>query len=210
MTRMDEPFVFVIMPFESKFADAYNLGIKPACEAAGASCQRVDEQIFVANILQRIYDEITRADIVVADMTGRNPNVFYEAGFAHGVGKQVILVTQKGDEIPFDLKHYPFVIYENITMLKSELEKKVRWCLSHPNEGAIRSVAQQEFARMAKHIMNYIKAHDFRMISFDRIRENINADYTDENLLALIDQMPEHFRRTRMEGSRPGIGLISF
>ncbi|MDQ6700084.1 MAG: hypothetical protein M3Z36_07845 [Acidobacteriota bacterium] len=207
---MEKPFVFVIMPFESKFADAYNLGIKPACEVAGAICERVDEQTFVANILQRIYDEITRADVVVADMTGRNPNVFYEAGFAHGVGKQVILLTQKGDEIPFDLKHYPFVIYESITMLKSELEKKVRWCLNHPNEGAIRSPAQQEFARMSKHIMNYFEAHrEFKMISFDRIRENINGKYTDEKLSALIDQMPEHFRRTKMEGNRPGIGLVS-
>src|SRR3954447_9511648 len=88
-------------------------------------------------------------------------------------------------EIPFDLKHYPFVVYESITLLKSELEKKVRWCLSHPNEGAIRSPAQQEFARMTKHLMNYFEAHDFRMISFDRVRENINANYTDEKLFAL-------------------------
>src|SRR4051794_9075216 len=92
-----KPFVFVLMPFEDAFKDAYEAGIKPACRDAGAYCERVDEQIFVESILDRIYSQISRADVIVADMTGRNPNVFYEVGYAHALNKLVILVTQSAN-----------------------------------------------------------------------------------------------------------------
>jgi hypothetical protein len=71
-----KPFVFVLMPFDEDFDDTYKLGIFAACKDAGAFCQRVDEQIYAERILDRIYNEISKADIIVADMTGRNPNVF--------------------------------------------------------------------------------------------------------------------------------------
>jgi hypothetical protein len=140
-----KPFVFVLMPFEERFADAYQLGIKAACQDAGAYCERVDEQIFVENILERVYNQIAKADIIVAEMTGRNPNVFYEAGYAHALNKRVILLTQNSDDIPFDLKHYPHVVYEGkITLLKIELEKRIRWCIANPTKSvpAIDSVLE--------------------------------------------------------------------
>ena len=80
------PFVFVLMPFDESFSDVYQLGIRPACESAGSYCERVDEQIFAESILTRIYNQIAKADLIVADMTGRNPNVFYEVGYAHALG----------------------------------------------------------------------------------------------------------------------------
>lgn len=127
-------FIFVLMPFTPAFDDIYQLGIKPACTEAGAYCERVDEQIFEGTILQRIYNQIAKADIVVSDMTGRNPNVFYETGYAHALGKRVILLTQQADDIPFDLKHYAHIVYEGrITNLKTELEKRVRWWIENPD-----------------------------------------------------------------------------
>jgi len=121
------------MPFASEFDDIYKLGIKAACQEAGTYCERVDEQIFQENILERVYNQIGKADIVVADMTGRNPNVFYETGYAHALGKHVILLTQHADDIPFDLKHYPHVIYEGkITRLKDELHRRVHWAITNP------------------------------------------------------------------------------
>ncbi len=108
------------MPFEKEFDDVYQLGIKEACKEAGAYCERVDEQLFHESILDRIYNQISKADVVIADMTGRNPNVFYEAGYAHALGKKVILVTQNSEDIPFDLKHYPHIIYQGrITDIKA-------------------------------------------------------------------------------------------
>jgi len=121
------------MPFSDTFKDIYELGIKAACHAAGAYCERVDEQIFQDSILERVYNQIATADIIIADMTGRNPNVFYETGYAHALNKRVILLTQHTDDIPFDLKHYPHIVYESrIIYLKEELTKRVKWCVDNP------------------------------------------------------------------------------
>src|SRR5262245_7101919 len=134
-TTSPKPFVFVIMPFASNFDDIYEVGVKPACNDAGAYCERVDEQIFQGSILERVYNQIAKADIIVSDMTGRNPNVFYETGYAHALGKIVILLTQKADDIPFDLRFYSHIVYEGkIAVLKSELEKRVRWHIDNPNK----------------------------------------------------------------------------
>jgi hypothetical protein len=124
------------MPFDAAFNDVYQLGIKQVCESLGAYCERVDEQVFDGRILDRIYNQIAKADIVVADMTGRNPNVFYEVGYAHGLDKKrMIMLTQRSEDIPFDLKDYPHIIYERqITKLREELDKKLRWCIEHPLE----------------------------------------------------------------------------
>ena len=115
--------------------EIYQLGIKAVCEVAGAYCERVDEQVFAGSILERIYNQIAKADIIISDMTGRNPNVFYETGYAHALNKQVILLTQNVDDIPFDLKHYPHIVYSGkILTLKNQLEPRIRWCLENPSE----------------------------------------------------------------------------
>lgn len=88
-----KPFVFVLMPFEASFNDIYKLGIKPAAKGAGAYCERLDEQLFAESMLARLYNQIAKADLIVADMTGRNPKVFYEVGYAHALGQTVILLT---------------------------------------------------------------------------------------------------------------------
>ena len=106
-----KPFAFVLMPFDKSFEDIFVLGIKSACENAGAYCERVNEQLFLENILDRIYNQIAKADIIVAEMTGCNANVFYEVGYAHALNKRVILLTQNADEIPFDLKQFPHIVY---------------------------------------------------------------------------------------------------
>src|ERR687884_692284 len=126
LTTQPKCFVFVLMPFSKEFDDIYQLGIKAACQEAGAYCMRVDEQIFQENILERLYTQINKADLIVADMSGRNPNVFYEVGYAHALGKKVILVTDNSEDIPFDLKHYPHIVYGGrIIDLKRELTGRI-------------------------------------------------------------------------------------
>jgi nucleoside 2-deoxyribosyltransferase len=121
-------FCFVLMPFTSDFDDIYKYGIMESCKDAGAYCERVDEQIFQETILDRIYNQIAKADIIIADMTGRNPNVFYEVGYAHALNKPTILLTQSSDDIPFDLKHFPHIIYDNkISVIRKELTKRLLW-----------------------------------------------------------------------------------
>ena len=134
-TTVPKPFAFILMPFTGDFDDVYKLGIKPACENAGAYAERIDEQIFADSILERIYNQIAKADIIVADMTGRNANVFYETGYAHAIGKHVILLTQNVEDIPFDLKHYPHIVYGGkIIDLIPELEKRFRWMIENTQE----------------------------------------------------------------------------
>lgn len=124
------PFVFVLMPFDSKFNDIYRYGIRGAAEDAGAYAERLDDQIFAEGMLDRIFNQISRADVVVADMTGRNPNVFYEVGYAHALDKIVILLTQDASDIPFDLKHRQHIVYDgSIEKLRSQLAPFVAWAI---------------------------------------------------------------------------------
>lgn len=133
-STVPKPFVFVLMPFDEAYRDAYELGIKAACTEASAYSERLDEQIFTENMLDRIYNQIAKADIVIADMSGRNPNVFYEVGYAHALNKKVILLTQNADDIPFDLKHYPHIVYGGkIVELKKDLCERVRWLIAQPS-----------------------------------------------------------------------------
>jgi Nucleoside 2-deoxyribosyltransferase len=126
-----KPFVFVLMPFAAEFNDIYTFGIKGAVDEAGGYAERLDEQIFAENILERLYNQINKADVIVADMTGRNPNVFYEVGYAHALGKIVLLLTKNTDDIPFDLKHYPHIVYGgSIGQIRSELVKRVAWAIN--------------------------------------------------------------------------------
>jgi hypothetical protein len=121
-----KPFVFVAMPFAPVFDDAYEAAIKPACEAAGAYAERVDDQIFQGNILQRMYNQIAKADLIVVDTTSRNVNVLYETGYAHALRKHVIVVTRGNGDVVFDPTHHPHIVYERLVDLRNELERKVR------------------------------------------------------------------------------------
>lgn len=134
-------FVFVLMPFDKTFDDIYAFGIKQTCKHLDAYCERVDEQIFSERILDRIYNQISKADIIIADMSNRNANVFYEVGYAHGIGKNVILLTSNADDIPFDLKHFPHIVYDGqIKTLSSQLSTKLEWFLNEDNSSEINDI----------------------------------------------------------------------
>jgi nucleoside 2-deoxyribosyltransferase len=118
----EKPFAFVLMPFDREFEDTYLLGIKSAVEQAGMLAERVDEQVFHREgILERIYNQIETADLVIADMTGRNPNVFYEVGYAHAKNKLCVLLTKNASDIPFDLRRHRHIVYTSVTELRSKL-----------------------------------------------------------------------------------------
>lgn len=130
----NEIFAFVLMPFDNAFDDIYKFGIKETATALGILAERVDEQIFQEGILDRIYRQIELADIIVADMTAQNPNVFYEVGYAHAKGKLCILLTQKAEDIPFDLKHHRHIVYSSsIDQLRSQLTEEMAWAKSQIN-----------------------------------------------------------------------------
>jgi len=123
-----ELFAFVLMPFDASFDDVYRFGIKEPAKELGILAERVDEQIYREGILDRIYRQIEVADIVIADMSGRNPNVFYEVGYAHAKDKLCILLTSNADDIPFDLKHRRHVVYGgSIKFLAERMQEELDW-----------------------------------------------------------------------------------
>ena len=139
---MSKTFVFALTPPDGAFDDAYELGIKGACEEVDAYCERVGPDTFDGTIGDRIHVLISKADIVVAEMSTQNPEVFYQAGYAHALGKPVVLVTQDGGDIPFNLNQYSHIVYgDSIADLKTELVKRFQWVIDDPE----RSLALAEF-----------------------------------------------------------------
>jgi hypothetical protein len=116
------------MPFSGEFDDIYKIGIKETAANLGIRAERVDEQLYKEGILDRIYNQIGLSDIIIADMTGRNANVFYEVGYAHAKGKLCLHLTQEAKDIPFDLQHHRHIVYgSSIAKLKSELTENIKW-----------------------------------------------------------------------------------
>jgi hypothetical protein len=134
MNHGNDIFAFVLMPFDKSFDDIYKLGIKETSSQLGIRAERVDEQIFQEGILERIYRQIESADIIIADMSGQNPNVFYEVGYAHAKEKLCVLMTKDADDIPFDLKHHRHIVYaHSIQGLRDSLAEELAWAKNEIN-----------------------------------------------------------------------------
>ena len=107
--------VFVLMPFQDEFDSVFNDFIRPAFESLGDSqfqVTRADDIGNQRNILHDIVARIANSDLIVADLTGSNPNVFYELGLAHALRRPTILLTQDVEEVPFDLRSYRILEYD--------------------------------------------------------------------------------------------------
>ena len=125
---VDDPnLVVVLMPFTPTWAtDAFN-AFEEAVTSKGMTVWRSDKEFRDDLIMETIWQQINSARFVIADCTGRNPNVFYELGMAHVLGKTVFICAQKGDDIPFDIHSVRHFVYgmepTPIKRLKSTLQK---------------------------------------------------------------------------------------
>jgi len=117
----EKPLVFVAMPFSEEMEDVYRYGIESPVKAAGYLCERMDMTRFMGDILARIKSRIEAASLVVADLTGSNPNVYLEVGYAWGKDRPTLLLTKKGDELKFDMRGQRCIEYSSIR----DLEKKL-------------------------------------------------------------------------------------
>jgi hypothetical protein len=120
------PRIFVLMPFAEAFVDVYVLGIREAAERLGYIVERADDIEHNGDILDIIYERIRSADAVVADTTHCNPNVFYEIGYAHAIGRPTILITRAGETLPFDLQSKNYIFYSSIVELREKLAKRLK------------------------------------------------------------------------------------
>lgn len=85
--------VFVLMPFEDKFKTIYSNVLRPVIESLGYSISKADENLNIGVVIEQIQQSIRDAILIIADVSGRNPNVFYELGYAHAVNKNVLIIT---------------------------------------------------------------------------------------------------------------------
>lgn len=180
-TTAPKPFIFVLMPFSKEFADIYKFGIKGAAEDAGAYAERLDEQVFREGMLDRIFNQINKADVIVADMTGRNENVFYEVGYAHALNKTVLLLTQNSDDIPFDLKHRQHIIYNGeIAKLRDELGKKIVWAIQESKSNKLAISGPNCSVSLAQKLLTTGTAA-IRKIDISRIKRHFGIKMAIEN-----------------------------
>ena len=100
--------------------------IKEAANQLGIQAERVDEDLSGNRITDVILESIARAEFVIVDLTNSRPNVYYEAGYAHGQGKKVIFVAEKGTDVEFDLRDYPIIFFDSQRQLKERLEERLR------------------------------------------------------------------------------------
>ncbi len=136
---LDDSLVFVLAPFSEPFDGIYQDHIKPTVESiAGLRCRRADDIYDNRSIMEDIWRSINEARIIIAELTGRNPNVFYETGVAHTVGKEVILLAQSMDDVPFDLRHIRHIRYDNtyrgILTLQSDLKNTIETILNRERQ----------------------------------------------------------------------------
>ena len=112
-TNVDPSLVFVLMPFDPTLDILYQSLIKTGIERMGLRCLRADDIYRGEGIVAMIIENIQRASIILADLSKKNANVFYELGVAHTLGKKTFLVTQSYDDVPFDLRHLQILRYDN-------------------------------------------------------------------------------------------------
>lgn len=131
---IDTNLASAMMPFSAEFDGVFS-AIQAGAVGAGLRCRRADDIWENAAIIQDVVSLIDRSKVVICDCTGRNPNVFYEAGIAHTLGRDVILIAQSDSDIPFDLRHLRYVRYYNNEQgrleLAAKLTERIRTIVGH-------------------------------------------------------------------------------
>jgi hypothetical protein len=128
----ENPVAFMVMPFGPEDLQVvYDDFVKPVVELkCGLKCVRGDDMFGSDVIMEDVLAAIRKAKVVIADLTGQNPNVFYEVGIAHASGTPVLLITQSLDDVPFDLRHRRVLPYDytphGCKRLEIQLEEHLR------------------------------------------------------------------------------------
>jgi hypothetical protein len=199
---------FVMMPFAQNFDRYYRNIFVPAIKKSGLDPVRGDG-IFGSAIVADIWRILKRSSIALADLTGRNPNVFYELGLAHALGKAVILVASNSGDVPIDLGGLRVILYNKDeedwgVRLQADIERSIAEILEDPIRGVpatfsdpdvqsclIGDPLQLEIRRLAEEVkgLRFL----LKQTATDHAGSNKSGDYVDAVLA-------EIFPRTRQLG----------
>ncbi|MFX0021201.1 MAG: hypothetical protein ACFE9S_02675 [Candidatus Hermodarchaeota archaeon] len=194
--------IFMLMPYRGYLNSIYEEHIKKPLISMGHKVTRADDISKSTNILTDILDLTRRSDIIIADLTEKNPNVFYELGIAHEKGKWVIQICQEGEKIPFDLAQIRTIFYRNTPDdLKILTEKIIRYIESYTKEQQIKDWIRnlkesKSFADSIYFVSKLLKNEDF--LTSENIREIARAtinNYQIYNSAKLRNILPDFFKR---------------
>lgn len=134
-----------MQPFGGTLGGYYESIFKPAIEQAGLVAVRADAEIFgTGKIMDQIWRGIRAAKVLVAEMTTKNPNVFYELGLAHALEKPVVLVSSNQEDVPFDLRHIRVILYDQADpfwgqKLIDKIADNIKSAVLNPEEAIFRA-----------------------------------------------------------------------
>ncbi|WP_323813811.1 hypothetical protein [Cellvibrio sp. NN19] len=129
--EIDRNKAFLLAPINPRFAEQVKI-IKRACHDIGINCETADEEFISGPILSVIVKKMLSANLVIAIIDGRNPNVFYELGLAHAFGKTVVMVTGGLEDVPFDIQSQRMVIVDwesqtSADKIRKSIAESMRW-----------------------------------------------------------------------------------
>jgi hypothetical protein len=140
---------FVMMPFAEPLS-GYYATICRQLKKAGLTAVRADTEIFgTGKIIDQIWAGINRAKVLVAELTGRNPNVLYELGLAHALHKPVVLISSNEGDVPFDVRHVRVIYYDEMTgpfwggKLIAKVAESIVSAIKNPKEAILFEQAQR-------------------------------------------------------------------
>ncbi len=119
--------IFVIMKFDTSFLDsAYEEVIRPLGKEFGYRVIRIDDIEDSGKITDQILDSIVESEIVLAELSCHPPNCYYETGFAHAIGREIILTIQKNEPKHFDLAGHRFIEWETEDQLRTKMRSRLK------------------------------------------------------------------------------------
>ncbi|MDX1972685.1 MAG: hypothetical protein SFY68_09160 [Candidatus Sumerlaeia bacterium] len=103
---------FVMMPFGGFYDIYYKEIYMPAIKDAGFEPVRADDLFSTGMFIEQIWEQVRKAKVLLAELTGKNANVYYELGLSHAIQKPVVFVSGTIDDVPSDLRHLRVITYE--------------------------------------------------------------------------------------------------
>lgn len=126
-----KPHIFVAMPFAEEMEDVFHFGIQGPVNASGFLCERADIASFTGDVVEWVKRRIASASLVIADLSGANPNVYLEVGYAWGCGRPTILLTRDTSHLRFDVQSQKCLTYKKIKDLESMLQAELKNVAKH-------------------------------------------------------------------------------
>ncbi len=126
----DRPRAFVVMQFTEPFDSLYAEVIRPVCEELQFDAYRADDVFRPGPILQDIITGLVESDVIIAEITPTNANVFYELGYAHARNTPTVLLARRNGTLPFDISGHRVIFYDDSIRGKPEVEAALRRHLS--------------------------------------------------------------------------------